>query len=136
MKANYRVIFSGHNKSKHFDIYAKSSDQALSDGYKLFPDARYRGYENILVEEIPTEPSPIGIEFKYTDTFLKRDFTGYLIIKAKDETQAKDYYNKHFKGKRFWFNAGEIEDNGKCVYGNIKSTYFAACIGYDADATL
>ena len=41
---------------------------------------------------------------------------------------------EHHKGKRYWFDVGKPEPNGKHEYRQVKETYFAACPGYHADA--
>lgn len=134
-KKKFRATLSNGPFSKDsysFDCETYNSDEVIRTAYRM----NHGRYSQVTVEEIPEEPTVIGIEFKYTDTVFKKDFVGYLFIKAKDEAQAKSYYNHHYKGNRFWFNAGKIEADGKCVYGNIKSTYFAACSGFCADATV
>lgn len=120
--------------SVHYDVDAENEDEAFSIAYRM-PEAKNRIYTDVCVEEIKDGPKVIGIHFQYRDTYFKRDFSGYLFIRAMDEDQAKEYYREHFQEKRFWFNAGKTEPDGKCVRGKILDTYFAACAGYDADAT-
>lgn len=134
MKKVYRITFSGNGKSKHIDVCAESCDDAFSRAYRM-PEASSRTYKEVTVEEIPSGLSVIGIEFEYTDTFIKRNFHDCLFIKANNEDEAIQYYNDHYKGKRFWFNAGKTEEDGKCIRGKVIDTYFAAGPRYDADAT-
>lgn len=136
MENNFRITFSDGsmgNKSKHVDVYAQNSDDAFSQAYKM-PETEYGIYTDVSVEEIPTEPTVIGIQFRYTDTYMKKDFTGYVIIRAKDEAHAKEYYNEQLKGKHFMHYPSKLEESGKCVIGKIVETYFAACPGFDYDA--
>lgn len=86
-------------------------------------------------EEVPDGPKNIGLSFRYRDTVFKQDFTDYMIIRAETEKQAMDYYRTHYEGKHFSFSPGKIEPDGKCVYGAIRDTYYAACPGFHADAT-
>ena len=137
-KNNYRITFHDGpdgNRSKYIDVYAKSSDEAFDIAYKM-PEARRRLYDNVMVEKIPTEPSTIGVEIEYYDTQLKRNFTDRLFIRAENEKQAIDYYNKHFKGGRFGLYANMPVENGKCIRGRVLRTYFTGLPGYDADATV
>lgn len=131
----YRISFSGKNDCKSVDVQAINSEDAFNKAYKM-PESKSGQYTDIWIEKIPTEPSVIGIEFKYTDTAIKKNFHGCLFIKANNEAEAVNYYNEYYKGQRFWFNAGEIVEDGKCIRGDVIQTYFAACPGYDADATL
>lgn len=134
---NYRITFSNRNAgiSRKKDIHAENSDDAFAKAFKM-PDAKSGLFTDVQVEEIPEGPVVVGIKFYYYDTVLKVNFTDYLTIKANSEADAVSYYNEHFKGKRFWFNAGKTEEEGKCIRGDVAETYFAACPGYDADATL
>ena len=89
-----------------------------------------------MVEEFPNGPSPIGIEFWYQDLMLKKKSCQYMIIFAEDEAQAVSFYNKKYKGKKFfqpWPH--KIDEGGNCIYDEVRETYFAACTGYDDDAT-
>lgn len=135
MKENYRATFCGNDKSKQIDLYAVNFDDAFEKAYQQ-PEARNRIYTDVIIEKIPTEPGVIGIEFEYTDIFIKKNYRGYLFIKAKNEAEAVQYYNVNFKGKRFWFDAGKTEEDGKCIRGKVIQTYFAPGPGYHADATL
>ena len=130
----YRVTFSGPNDSYvHYDVEAKDSDKAFQFAYaKLQAKDRYT---DAIVEEITKGPKPIGIKFESYDHYAKKSYTDYMIILAEDEKQAIDYYNRNYRGKRYWFNAGKLEPDGKNEYRQVKETYFAACPGYDADAT-
>lgn len=134
---NYRITFSDGPLGvlhKRIDVYAENSDDAFAKAYKM-PEAKNKTYTDVSVEEIPQEASPIGICFSYTDVSFGKKFKNYLIIKADNEEQAVSYYNKNIKGKRFWFNPSKLEETGKCVCGEVLETYFAACAGYDFDAT-
>ena len=133
----YRITFSDGpmgNRDKHIDVDADSSDEAFKMAYAM-PEAKNHMYTDVMVEKHPLGASPIGLTIEYYDTYFKEYYTGTMIIKAENEDQAMEYYDRNYKGKHFWFNCGQIEDDGKCVYGKIKDTYFAACPGYDADAT-
>lgn len=129
----YRITLSKNSHHKEYDIVADDTDDAFHKAYKLVGNDRY---SSISVMEIPKGPSPIGLEIEYEDKIFRKFFTGYIIIRANSEQEAVDYYNKHLKGGRFWFHPGKTEADGKCVRGRVKSTYYAACRGYDADATI
>lgn len=133
----FRIIFYDPetDTSAHFDVDAQNKDEAFSMAFGM-PEAKSRIYKEVSVEEIKGGPKVIGIKFQYRDTYAKRDFCGYLFIRATNEEQARSYYRKHFQGENFWFDAGKTESEGKCVRGNILETYFAAGPGYDADATI
>ena len=134
----YRVTFSGPNDSHvHCDVEAEDSDQAFRFAYaKLQNRDRYTDrYTDATVEEITKGPKPIGIKFESYDHYAKKSYTDYMVILAEDEKQAIDYYNRKYRGKHYWFNAGRPEPDGKNEYRQVKETYFAACPGYDADAT-
>ena len=122
MKANYRIVFhdgpEGSN-SKNVDVYASNLDEARKMAWKM-PEAEMRElYSEFYVQEIPKEPSVIGIEYEWTSPYINGVSTGYLFIKANDEAAAVKYYNEHFKSR-----------------GRIRKTYFAAGMGFDADATI
>ena len=134
----YRVSFNNCSQDKRYciDVDACSMDEALNMVLKAKGEwARKNGYTDATASEIPTDASVIGVCFNYEDTVFREKSVGYLFIKANDEKHAKDYYNKNYKGKRFWFKPGVIDDTGKNLYGTIKETYFAAAPGFDADAT-
>lgn len=128
----YRVTFSSSNGSHVCDIEAEDSDQAFRFAYAKLQN-RDR-YTDAAVEEITKGPKPIGIKFESYDHYAKKSYTDYIIILAEDEKQAIDYYNRNYKGKRYWFDVGKPEPNGKHEYRQVKETYFAACPGYHADA--
>ena len=123
----YRITFhNGPMSSSHrdVDIEADSADEALKLAYRQ-PDARR--YTKVTVQEIPVGRKVIGVEFSYTDTFFNETSTECLFIEADSELDARDYYNRNIKGRRFWFDPGKPDDSGKNVYGAIISTYFAVC---------
>ena len=133
----YRIIFSDGpmgNKSVHRDVATKDSDDAFRIAFRLPEAEQFRGHD-VMVEEIVEGPQNIGVLFEYEDTVFKRTFKDNVIIRAESEKQAVSWYNQNLKGKRFWFTAGEVKEDGKCVYGRAVDTYFAACPGYHADAT-
>ena len=135
MMKKYRITFSMGPESDRFvtaDIDAISSDDAFHVAYGMRPA---KIYKNVTVEEIPDGPANIGLCFDSVDHAFQKTFSGYLVIHAENESAAREYYNRHFRGKRYWFHAGEICEDGKCEYGKVRYTYFAACPGYDADAT-
>lgn len=139
-KKEYRITFHDGpmgNKSLDYDVLAYSMDEAFQMGIEYGEKHRLRslGYINMTLSEKPKGPSVIGIEFVSKDTALKKEFAGYVFIKANSEEQAREYYEKNLHGKRYWFNTGKPEPEGKCVFGKIKSSYFAAAGGYGYDAT-
>ena len=137
MGNKYRITFSdgpSGNYHKTIDVSAKDSDEAFGIAYKM-PEAKDRRYTDISVQEIKTGPKIIGLEISYYDTALKQTSVGYMFIKAENEDQAVEYYNKHLKGGRFWFNAGKTDPTGKCVRGDILDMYFAISPSYNFDAT-
>lgn len=109
----YRVTFSSSNGSHVCDVEAEDSDQAFRFAYAKLQN-RDR-YTDAAVEEITKGPKPIGIKFESYDHYAKKSYTDY-------------------KGKRYWFDVGKPEPNGKHEYRQVKETYFAACPGYHADA--
>ena len=130
----YRVTFSGPNDSHvHYDVEAEDSDQAFRFAYAKLQN-RDR-YTDAAVEEVPKGPKSISIKFESYDHYAKKSYTDYMIILAEDEKQAIDDYNRNYRGKRYWFDVGKPEPNGKHEYRQVKETYFAACPGYHADAT-
>lgn len=135
---NYRITFSDGPlgiRRKSVDVFASNSDDAFAQAQKM-AESKNNSYTDVSVEKIPEEASPIGICFQYTDTKLGKKFRNHLIIKADNEDQAVSYYNNNVKGKRFWFNPGDLDETGKCVYGEVLETYFASCHGCDFDATI
>ena len=130
----FRITFTGNGKSKAVDVHASCTDDAFAMAYKM-SEATNRAYTEVSIEEVPEGPKVIGIKFEYEDTACKKTFTDYLFIRAYNEAQAVDYYDRHYKGGRFWFNAGKTEDDGKCIRGKVIETYYAAVLGYNADAT-
>lgn len=137
-KNNYRITFhDGPNssRSKCVDVYAKDSDEAFDLAYKM-PEARRRLYDNILIEKIPTGPSIIGVEYEYYDRAAERNFTDRFFIKAENEKQAIDYYNKHYKGNRYGTYYDKNKKTDRFIRGKVLNTYFAVAINFDADATV
>lgn len=134
----YRITFSGGAMTdihKTYDVTAKNADEAFKIAYGM-PESDCRRYTEIGVEEIPEGIANIGIRFAYYDEGLKKTSYNYMIIKAKNESHAKEYYNATYKGKKFYQPwPHKINAKGNCVYGKVVETYFAACPGYDADAT-
>ncbi len=135
----YRVTFHDGptgNRSKKFDIEAGDMDEAFRIAYQRFPNAREMGFTDATTEEIPTEPSAIGIRFKYSDIRAEKSYSQYLVVKANDEAHAVEFYNRNLKGRSFfqpW--PSKPDEKGNCIYGEVAETYFAACPGYDFDAT-
>jgi len=137
-KANYRITFHDgpmSDRSKTVDVVAKDSDEAFDLAYKM-PEARRRLYDNISIEEIPTGSSVIGVKFEYYDTSLGKYFTDQVFIKAENEQQAIDYYNKHYINGRFNLYGNKTVKDGRSIRGRILKTYFAGFSGFDADATV
>lgn len=137
MENNYRITFYNNETEEHtsYDVYAENSDEAFKQAFKM-PEAKSSHYTDVSVEEIPKGPSVIAIKFEAFDTVIKKIFANYIFIKANNEKDAVKYYNENFKNKRFWFDAGKTEDDGKHIRGNIIETYFASVPGYHADATI
>lgn len=134
----FRVTFSDGplgNWSKSIDICAVSSEHAFEQAYRM-PEAKSEVYTDIDVQEITEGPKVIGVKFEYVDTAMKRSFSDYIFIRANSEEEAVEFYNKNYKGGRFWFKASETAPDGKCIRGDVIATYYAACPGYDADATI
>ena len=132
MKPNFRITFSGKDRSENIDVFAENREDALEMALCM-PEVEH--YRDVTIEEFPEFPCVIGIKFQYRDTCRKKDFRGYVFIKANSEKEAVDYYNEHLKGKRFCFDSGKTETNGKCIRGKVLETYFAGCPGFDVDAT-
>ena len=138
----FRVTFTPRDGGVgiHFDIEAATSAEAEHEAYarckRMYNGGPEYIFSDMMTEEIVKGEQNIGIQFKYYDTMLKRDFTNYMVIHALSEEQAVEYYNASYKGKRFYQPwPHKIDDNGNCTYGVVVDTYFAACPGYDADAT-
>ena len=134
MKKQFRITFSdgpmGKRMEKHYDVWASDIGEAEKIGFDM---STARQYCNMSVQEVPMGPKMVGLEILYEDTYLKKNYHAYIIIRANDESSAVDYYNKHLKGGRFWFDAGKTDDLGKCVRGAVVNTYYAACPGCDFD---
>ncbi len=136
----YRVTFHDGpcgSKSLKYDIEAENSDEAFNKAYK---DLRAKGldicFTDSTTEEWPNGTSNIGIEFNYLEGRQRRAYSQYMIIRAENEQQAVEFYNRNFKGKRFYQPwPCKVEENGNCEYRNVARTYFAACPGADFDAT-
>ena len=137
----YRATFSDGpmgSKSNNFDFEAKDKDEAWEKVYAR-PEAKMHDiYTDVMLEGVPDGPKIIGIKFAYDDS--RRGHTQYyqyMTIRALDEAQAVDYYNQNIKGKSFfqpW--PYKIDEDGNCTYGAVRETYFAACPGYNFDATM
>ena len=126
---NYRISFYDKrtDRSKNYDVAADDSDDAMKMAYKM-PEAKNRNAE-IWVSEIQDGPKLIGVRFAYTQ--FGRPYSQYLFIRAENEEQARAYYRKNIKGKKFYQPwPDKPTDSGNCTYGEIVETYFA--IG-DAD---
>lgn len=135
--AKFRITFSnGANSNDHktYDIEADNSDEAFRFAYGT-PEANQRWrYSDVSVMEIKNGPKTIGVCFTYTQS--GRSYVQYLFIRAEDEEQARQFYQTHLKGRRFWQPwPDKPNDEGNCVYGKIKETYFAGGDGYAFDAT-
>ena len=138
----YRVTFiakSGRDDDDNkYDVEAESMDAAFHAAYKLceskfgYPHGRFSDAQT---EEIPEGISNIGLRFRYIENG-RRSYCNYMVVRAEGERQAKEWYNKNLKGMRFmqpWPN--KPDERGSCVYGEVAETYFAACPGYDFDAS-
>ena len=139
VKNNYRITFHDGPMDKNYktvDIYANDSNDALDKAYKM-PEAKdYYTYTDVMVEKIPTEPSTIGVEIECYNTIQERKFTDRIFIKAQNEQQAINYYNKNYNGGRFGLYANKTIENGHSIRGRVIRTYFTSLPGYDADATI
>lgn len=118
----------------HKDVAAQDSDEAFSIAYKM-PEVRSGMYDEISLMEIPQGPTVIGVKFQYYDSVFKEHFHDRIFILANNEEEAIEYYNKHYKGKRFIHEPACTVEDGKCVRGDVVETYFAAGGMYHADAT-
>lgn len=134
----YRITFSDGpdgNLSKHYDVEADSSDDALRMAYQMPEGKQYRTYSMVGVMEIPNGPKIIGVRFAYTQA--GRPYCQHMLIKALNESQAKKYYQQNIQGKHFFQPWPDKPDpDGNCVYGEIKETYFAYADGYDFNAMI
>lgn len=135
----YRATFSDGpmgDKRKVYDFEAHNEDEAWAKVYAQ-PTAKNRTYTDVTLEEVEDGPKNIGIGFGYEDLMNKRaSWSQYMIIRAVDEKQAVEYYNEYFKGKHFYQPwPTKIDPEGNCIYGAVKETYYAACPGFDFDAT-
>ena len=140
MKANYRITFyngPAGNSSMHKDVYAKDSDDAFKQAYRM-PEAQSHRYSDVAVEEIPDGPSCIGIEFETYDRVFRKTFTNYIFVLAEDEVEARSWYRRNLMEKKtFCIYPDRPEVNEKSSYGRIKRTYFACgCGGFDAKIDL
>lgn len=135
----YRITFHDGpegNRSKDVDIYAKSLDDAMDKALDM-PEAKERLYRNVSVMAIPKEAAIIGVEYEYYDKAAERNFTDRFFIKAENEKQAIDYYNKHYKGNRYGtFYDNKSNKSERFIRGKVLNTYFAVAVTYDADATV
>lgn len=138
----YRVTFVSKTNAKDlkYDLKAHDSDEAFKLAYKKCEvkhrtEPRYL-YSDVQIEEVPEDISNIGIKFRYQDLMLKKNMYQYMVIRANSEKEAKDYYNKNLYGKQFiQIQPHKVVEKGNCIYDSIIETYFAACPGYDFDAT-
>ena len=136
-RATFRPKIEHDSDFLRYDLEAENSDDAISKAYRYLRD---RGIEHrfseVMVEEIPKGPTNIGIKFAYEEG--KRGiYYNYIVIRANDEADAEAFYNKTLLGKRFYQPwPAKIDENGNCVYGRVAETYFAACPGFDLDATV
>lgn len=135
MKKFRATFFDGPtgNLSKKVDLLAEDTDHALKQALKM-REASDRRFTDVSVEEVKDGPKNIGLVISYYDTVIRRNFRGYVFIRANSEKEAVAYYNSHLRGGRFWFHAGETEADGKCVRREVVDTYYAAGPGYDFDA--
>ena len=139
MKKYRATFYDGPNGNKHrkFDFEALSTDDAFAKAHLLLPshEARALGFTDMMIEEVEDGPKQFGIRFSYEEGNRGR-YYNYMVIRANDEAQATEYYNRHYRGKRFFQPWPHTPDEkGNCIYGEIAETYFAACPGYVADAT-
>lgn len=139
----YRVTLhngpTGNDRCFKYDTVADSTDEALRRALKAFKlkhgyDAHV-DFSDSTIEEHPVGASVIGIRFAYKEGNGKGGHQ-YLFIKAETEKKAAEYYNSNIRGKNFYQPwPHKINDQGNCTYDSIADTYFAACNGYDFDAT-
>lgn len=120
-------------KIREWDVKAVSMDAAMNAALKRPEIKNIRGGE-LSVQEVPEGPSQFGVWFRYYDTVFRQHFTDCLIIRAKNERQAKDYYIRYLEGGRFQHDPAKSDSNGKCIREGVLETYIAACPGWDFDA--
>ncbi len=123
---NYRITFYNNktDKSKKFDIKARNSaevDEFINNKAREMRDKDYTDATYHIVED---GLKTIGLEILYTDTVFKKDFKDYLFIKAENENEAIEIFNKEYKNQRFWFNCEKLESDGKCIIKKVTNTYY------------
>ncbi len=124
------------NRRVSKDILAEDFDDAAIVARKM-PEAYIKEFRDndVVIEEIVDGPKVIGICYNYYDHSCKRTYQGYTFIRALDEAQAIDYYNKNIKSKVFYQPwPDKFDENGNCEYGAVAYTYFAGGDGYSYDA--
>jgi hypothetical protein len=135
----YRATFNNGpegNESFKYDFEAENGDEAWKKVYAHPCAKKYPQYTDVTLEEVTDGPKVIGICYNYHDHHLKRDYQGYTFIKANDEKQAVEFYNRNIKGKHFYQPwPDKFDDEGNCEYGSVKETYYAGFDGYKYDAT-
>ena len=131
----YRMTLTGPDgkKIREWDAKAVSMDAAMNAALKQ-PEIKNIREGELSAQEVPEGPSQFGVRFRYYDTVFRQHFTDCLIIRAKNERQAKDYYVRYLEGGRFQHDPAVDDNNGKCIREGILETYIAACPGWDFDA--
>ena len=136
----FRITFCPHHYAGNVpavkrDVWAESEDEAFKMAFRM-PEAGMRWkFADVSVEICPEGPTVIGVEFISIDTVIGRNFHGYAFIRANSEEEAAAWFRNNLKGHRYSFDPGHPEEDGKCIYGDVEQTYFAACSGYMFDAT-
>ena len=138
----YRVAFYNENgrddDERRYDVEAKNEDDAFHKAYALCkrdlgggPEYRYTDSSTYM---IPEGPTTISLKVQYLERGKETHAT-HMVIYARDEEHAKEYYNANIKGKRFWQPwPRKLDEDGNCVYGKVLKTDIAGCPGYDHNA--
>ena len=135
--AIYRITFTGGPTSdtyKSYDVSANDSTEAFSMAYKM-PEAKQRWkYTDVSVMEVEKGPHIYGICF--VSLYRSHTYSQCMFIRADNEDQARRFYTKNIEGKSYFGrDPGKPDDNGDCVYGAIRYSYYATANRYDFDAT-
>ena len=116
----YRLTLTNPDgkKIREWNMQAASMDAAMDAALKQ-PEVKNIHGGELSAKEVPEGPSQFGIRFRYYDTVFRQHFTDCLIIRAKNERQAKDYYVRYLEGGRFQHDPAKNDKNGKCIREGI-----------------
>lgn len=131
----FLLTFTGPDGARYEKaVEAKNSDEAMHIGYSM--NMRYKGYDNLWVEEYPYDSAGIfgfEVETEHKHFGKQRE---YVFIKANNLDEATRYYNKNIRGKYFNHSKKIIpESEGWQKFGRIIRSYSAATDRFDFDAT-